>query len=645
MVPGGITEVSWHFAGYLQIINDIARDRIGYDESAFRNLQDDYITLRPNYESKPVLDELDSHGLRAPEISLSDELHKSHLLPIKSLSPALPDPDLEVDPSGGLARLFAPRGGGGGGGGHEFKITVQYENDGDQALVDIRQRNVMSDDDQLIVTTDCSDTAIFTTQTNLLADHAEATLQRMADGANNEIPEEWAFPQNGTGVTEFIKAHDEDLASRDGEPGAHSVEPGYYLNGVLQVPAPDPPPVPEPTPAPDLGHNLGQWAEAGGNESWNAALIVDLSESGRSMIVMGDYFKTDAIFQTNSTMDRDHIDATGGQALETVTGDNRADNIADFVHNPGIYDSLLATFAGPRWNVDVVEGDYYNIHTIVQFNYLIDNDVVVQRSADTHYEVHSGENELGNLAEVFGGRIEYDLIVVLGSYHGMNVIFQNNILLNNDDIKLLTAGTDPSQSVVSGQNELTNTATIETLGDDNFDSMNDDLNNLVTALGGGSTVLDPVYGTYIDGSGGVFNVLYVKGDYYDVNAIWQTNVTSDINLIIQLLETPSEGASVLHPDSAETQSVTTGKNSLSNDAAIVDVGATNTYVNGEVYGDTILVQANLLPEDGNHTLARDMNALVTELIAFVNESQDETPATQPVGSMWIQEDPIASVMH
>ncbi len=46
MVPGGVTEVVWHFAGYFQIINDIARDRIGYDESAFRNLQDDYITPR-----------------------------------------------------------------------------------------------------------------------------------------------------------------------------------------------------------------------------------------------------------------------------------------------------------------------------------------------------------------------------------------------------------------------------------------------------------------------------------------------------------------------------------------------------------------------------------------------------------------------
>lgn len=653
MVPGGVTEVVWHFAGYLQIIHDIARDRIDYDESAFRNLQDDYITPRPNYESKPDFDELEVRGLRGPEISPFEELHKTHVLPIKSLSPRPAEPDLDSDSPDGLPRLFGPRGAGGaGGGGHETKITVQYQDDGDQVQVEIHQRNLMSDNDDILVTSEGSDlsgeTSLFAAQTELLAHHAEATLQRMADGANNEIPEEWAFPQTGAGVTEFVKAHSEDLASRDGEPGAHSVEPGYYLNGVLQTPAPEPPyqtPAPEPEPAPDLGHDLGQWAEAGGNSSFNAALIVDLSESGRSLIVMGDYFKTDAIFQTNSTMDRDHVDAAGGQSLAETIGGNRADNVADFVHNPGVYDSLVATFAGPHWSVDVVEGDYYNIHTIVQFNYLIDNDVIVQKSADSHYESHSGENELGNLAEVFGGIVHYDLIIVAGAYHGMNVIFQNNILLNNDMIKMFTDGVDPSQSIVSGENELTNTATIATYGDDNFLPMNDHLNSLVTAVDGGSTVLDPIYGTYIDGSGGVFNVLYVKGDYYDINAIWQTNVTSDVNLIIQLLETPSEGAQLLHPDGVETQSVTTGKDSLSNDAAIVDVGATNTYVNGEVYGDTILIQANLLPSDGGHTLTHDMNALVPELIAFVNDTHEEAQAATPAPSTAVHEDPVASIMH
>lgn len=656
MVPGGITEVVWHFAGYFQIINDIARDRIDYDPSAFRNLQDDYVTPRPNYESDPVFDPLDSQGLKTLEPAPFEELHTPRLLPIKSLSPSPPQPDLDSDGLAGLPRLSLPRGAGGGGGGAEFKITVQYQEGGQQTELEIKQHNFMVDNDNLLVLAHgedlvCGlplDAAFVAAQSDLIAQHSEAVLERMADEANDQIPKEWWIPQNGTGITEFVTTYNEDQVSQGGAPGAHSVQPGYYLNGVLQDPAPLPPyetPIPQPEPATDLGNGLGQWAETGANNSWNASLIVDLSESGRSMIVMGDYFKTNAIFQTNSIVDHDHVEMAGGDPLSILKGDNLTDNIADFVQHPGIYSDVKATFAGPHWNVDVVDGNYYSIHTVVQMNYLLDNDIVVQKSADSHYELYSGGNEQGNLAEVFDGTIHYDLIIVAGAYHGMNVIFQNNLLLNNDFIKMLADGTDPSQSVASGQNELNNKATIENYGDDNFEPMNQNLESLVSAVGAGTTTLDPSYGKFIDGSGGVFNVLYVKGDYYDLNAVWQTNVVSDVNMVMQFLDPPSAAALARDTDGAESQSVTTGKNLLTNDVAIIDVGATNTFVNGQVYGDTILVQANLLPDDKGHMLTQDAQALVPELIAFVNESQEETPAAQPILCTPVHEDPIASVTH
>ena len=59
----------------------------------------------------------------------------------------------------------------------------------------------------------------------------------------------------------------------------------------------------------------------------------------------------------------------------------------------------------------------------------------------------------------------------------------------------------------------------------------------------------------------------------------------------------------------------------------------------------ILVQANLLPEDKGHVLNHDAQALVPELIAFVNDSQEEAPVAQPVLSTPVHEDPIASVTH
>lgn len=644
MVPGGVTEVVWHFAGYFQIINDIARDRIDYDPTAFRNLRDDYITPRPNYEKQLNLDELESRGMPIAGSAAFDEFHAPRILPIKSLSPQPPQSDFDIDGPGGLSRLMAPRAAGGGGGGQEFKITVQYQDGGQQSLVQIRQHNYMSDDDNILVGASAEDIACDIAR---LTSVTETILQEMAENASAQIPDEWHIPQSTAGAAEFVQAYDADFASREGEPGAHSVEPGYYVNGELQT-RPEPPaetPTPDPVPAPDLGNGLGQWAETGANDSWNAGLIVDLSESGRSMIVMGDYFQTNAIFQTNSVMDRDHIEMAGGNALPVAEGGNKTDNIADFIEHPGIYAELKATFAGPQWNVDVVDGNYYSVHAIVQMNYLSDNDIVVQKSADTHYELYSGGNEQGNLTVLFEGTVHYDLIIIAGAYHGMNVIFQNNILLNNDLIKMYADGGDPSQSVVSGQNELTNKATIESFGDDNFLPMNDNLNSLVTAIENGSTSLDPSYGRFVDGSGGVFNVLYITGDYYDVNAIWQTNVITDVNIVMQFLDPPSAAALTLDPNGADSQSVTSGKNLLTNDAAIVDIGATNTYVNGEVYGDTILVQANLMPTGNDHALNGDMQSLVPELVAFIESSEEETPAALPVTSTPVYEDPVASVMH
>ena len=80
--------------------------------------------------------------------------------------------------------------------------------------------------------------------------------------------------------------------------------------------------------------------------------------------------------------------------------------------HPGLYASIQATFAGPNWIVDVVDGDYYSVHTVAQTNYLFDNDVATQVSSDTHYSLVGGHNELGNLAQIFDGNLNYDLIVI-----------------------------------------------------------------------------------------------------------------------------------------------------------------------------------------------------------------------------------------
>ena len=114
---------------------------------------------------------------------------------------------------------------------------------------------------------------------------------------------------------------------------------GYYVNGALQERPTEPAELgSSPKTLPDTGHGIGQWAALGDNDCQNAALIVDIGESARTMVVMGDYFKTNAMFQTNTTVDNDEVNVSGGEGTPSLTsGGNEAINIADFVQNPSIY--------------------------------------------------------------------------------------------------------------------------------------------------------------------------------------------------------------------------------------------------------------------------------------------------------------------
>ena len=199
---------------------------------------------------------------------------------------------------------------------------------------------------------------------------AMTIIEELAADANAAIPVNWQMPQTDGGATDFLKAHDAARADGGGEPDAHSVTPGYYVNGELQERPSEATPPAEAPELPDTGHGIGQWASLGNNFSINAALIVDIGESARTMVVNGDYFKTDAIFQTNTIMDDDRVRVSGGDREPSSTSDQDvATNIADFAQNPSIYTGFSAQFAGPNWIVDVVDGDFYSVHAVAQVNF------------------------------------------------------------------------------------------------------------------------------------------------------------------------------------------------------------------------------------------------------------------------------------
>ena len=113
MIPGGSTEIIWHFAGHFKIIHDITRDRIDYDPSSFHSRPDDYVTPRPEHLFTADLDDFNSHGLSVAPLALFDELHAGRIHPIRLLSAREPEPDFE--PLLGLPGSAIRPGGGGGG--------------------------------------------------------------------------------------------------------------------------------------------------------------------------------------------------------------------------------------------------------------------------------------------------------------------------------------------------------------------------------------------------------------------------------------------------------------------------------------------------------------------------------------------------
>ena len=63
-----------------------------------------------------------------------------------------------------------------------------------------------------------------------------------------------------------------------------------------------------------------------------------------------------------------------------------------------------------------------------------------------------------------------------------------------------------------------------------------------------------------------------------------------------------------------------------------------------VYGDTILIQANLIEEDDDDILVGDTETLAFELIAFTDQVED-AEATVPAFAPIPQDDPMSTVLQ
>lgn len=654
MNPGGVTETIWYFAGYLHLTEELARAGELYERPAIIKTPDGDGSV-PSPADSWSIEELESNpirSVRAPDdqdaffspdldaefaFSLArlarDFVGKGPIFPVEALPKLLPAasyPKVLLD------------------------VPLTYGS-GDHLLADIRQWNLMNDDDVL------GDPNTGVTELHQF-DVAE-TLYTLLEAAWAEIPEELAVPHAGTaGLIDFIGTR--NAAAADGEPAEVSIEPGHYQNGVLvpEDPTPDGP-VPKPElPAVLTGFgdiNSGLEAELGGNVAFNAAVIADLNELSTSMVVMGDYFESNAIVQTNVYRDNDQVEVGGeSAAVEAITGENVADNIAHFISTELDVEGWGHSL---KWNVDMVDGDLLDVKSLKQTNWLSDNDTTVQTTSSSYSLVTAGASGQYNVINFVHDGKYYDLIIVAGDYHKANWIFQTNILLDDDIVKVATDRDDTiSQTISTGQNVLTNEATIENIGGHNFKPITDDVSKLVNAVA--SDTVDAPTAWHMPASGRVFDILYIKGDYYDINVVWQVNIIADVDTAIQFLpgwnpghdknydndhdkdsacthegdSTPNHGKVSKHSHEEETtseQHVSTGGNLVKNLAAIVDTGPVSDfqYLGGDHYEEVVLVQTNIIEDNDHKVIYGDTSKLVSEVIAFTGQDWDEEPeASTPV---------------
>lgn len=368
----------------------------------------------------------------------------------------------------------------------------------------------------------------------------------------------------------------------------------------------------------------------GANEALNVAIVDDRTDGQASLIIKDDYHETNAIIQVNVLSDSDTVHVSGDMLAQVIaTQDNGPVNDARFVSDPGKLagDGVNGFSGATDWNVTYVSGDYWDITSFTQRNVLLDGDLSQQKAGNTHFIAVLGSGGQLNFVEYTGASAGYDLIVIGGSYYDLNAVVQVNMLLDSDAVTQLLGGPG-SQTIEAGGNLLTNEASIVSVGSEDFKPLTGDPARLATAIGNHDETMNAELSLGIPGNGSeTLNVLYVSGNFYDLDLIVQTNVVLDADGVEQAAlhgaqENGTEDGATL------TQSAVTGANQLTNVALIVDVDSMSgyQYLGGEEYETTLLVQANII-EDEDAVDADGLHPDVVAALAGMADPETDAPSS------------------
>lgn len=679
-----------HFAGQWHLQIELARSRDVYEGTAHRADAEDF-NARPIRDGRRDDDDDNSGSLRSslPEpdgtvLGSAEPLaaHLSKIGPVLigkagptiqplPIAPARVPTDGGADASdgGGALRLVKPFAA------HEEeadpRITVTYDETVEQRLLVNKQVNNLVDLDKLVINSQSPAAPDFVQLMKTLGDmlaKAEAAIPAHLTPPPGNAPEIVQFVvghQKAAVAAEHASEHPDApaVASTQQQPDTAAsapaeesvplkVEDGLYVDGELQpvstvhevVKGPDKPV----TELPTTEASVGLDAELGHNTAFNLAEIVDMNEAATTVIVHGDHMVSNMIMQVNIYKDTDQVEAAGPH-LDHDEQKNTASNVAEFDKDAAFTGSIPKMFAGPKWQVDQLKGDFYDVKVTAQMNVVFDNDVIVQTTEDSFSRLVTGNTVQMNISSWADLANVYDVIIIGGDLHEANIILQKNLLIDDDVLRAVSAADDDEQAsmLVSWKgNTLLNDATIQNYGADPTSGIPEDIARLEAALQARQSDLDPEFGWLVDGNpSDTFKVLYITGNYYDINIIAQVNVVADVDTAVQMMpdiKAPNE-------DGLE-QSASTGGNVLVNTAAIVDVGpVAKLYVGGNSYEESILVQANIVAAENEADKLRfgDTETLVNEVIAFTdNDECGESGSSGHHGKDFAaHDDVIGSVLH
>lgn len=365
-------------------------------------------------------------------------------------------------------------------------------------------------------------------------------------------------------------------------------------------------------PGTDLDSDAAPSVSSGDNIAFNDAIIGDFNEAARTFYVGQDVVDLNIAIQINAENDADLVsrntpgssggfDLTPGGETPEIDGENQlsmTQETFDIGRDAGI------SSWGLQVVVDYAYGDIFDIKEIHQTNEIVDKDIVSTQNITQSTGLYTGSNISGNVTSYIDLGKSYDAIFINGSFINANIVYQANVTYDRDIVSI--SGQSDSDHVTTDNNELVNHVTFEDRGLSDWTDPTQAATNVFDSL---RTQSDPGLDAWHDLPGsadGTFQVLFVSGNYYDINSIHQTNHIIDKD--------------IAQVNADNVNSFASGNNYSANSAQIIELqGVNDQFSSGNVYSETMLYQSQLAftsDEDAETVLNFDTKSLVTEIVAF-----------------------------